>query len=175
MWPRLQVKTEVKALVPGMKCMRDGEMGTEGSDHNRDTSGASPMTLGAVGAVGEWLSTVQDLVRQERERQQSGSARTAGDIDPAETIEKMIAHFEVLGVFVNIDMNEWAAKAAKYIDNIDNLNDADLLTLRKLLSYHRKTGGRNGHYLKIAMNGHLLRLLRRFQGIYREVEDRTLV
>jgi hypothetical protein len=168
------------------------KMTEEGKVDNQEKPSvvAKPMTLSAVGEAGGWLGTIRSSVKQKRERLNGRESDSEGDMLD-NVMAKMLTHFQSLGVFVDLDWEAWENEAARYANDIDTLKDADLLTLRRLITYHGYKGGilpvsedwvsrlhsepLNDYWLDLAMNGHLLRILSRFQNIYAEVANRTLV
>jgi hypothetical protein len=149
--------------------------------HKRNTQ----MTLSQVGVVARWHAELREAVRQER------ASRKDEDYDPRSsmlegTIKKMLTHFEASNVFVDVDVDEVGPSADHLISNPDQLTEADVMTLRKLLSYYLFKSGQpishlgfffehDGYWSKLALDGPLVRILRIFGQIHREISGKTLV
>jgi hypothetical protein len=143
-------------------------------------SAVTAMTLSDVAAVGGWYGEVVSAVKRERENRRLGI--TEPDNFLSGLLEKMLSGLPSTGVFVEFDLEEFAKDARAYAEDIDELRNADLLTLRKLLSYYRHKSGSpfsrsfdSTCWEELAMNGQLLSILRRYQHIYRDTLDRTTV
>lgn len=153
-------------------------MNTQPDKNNEALTGFAPMTLSEAHTVGGWASDIRQAVVNERERRKRGETAELleGQVPLPAAIQKMIEHFESLGVFVPLVDDEWAPEAKVFIDDIDKLRDVDAVTLRRLLSYHKqKADADEGYWNDLAMTGQLTRILMRFENIYREVCERTLV
>lgn len=81
-----------------------------------------------------------------------------------------------MGVYVQFDVEAWANEAKRLSGDADAIGDADLLTLRKLLTYHRHQS-RNPDYpefreldywIDLSLKGDLVAILGRFDAIYQE-------
>lgn len=151
---------------------------------DRPESG-DPMSLSQVRAVADWHDTLRAEVRQEREKRKDESYDPRTGMLEA-TVKKMFANFEALGVFVELDEGAVGTIGSYYRENPDELTEADLPTLRMLLTYYlHKSGqtiggpgyfdGHTGYWSDLATNGPLLRILRIFGQIHREVSAKTIV
>ena len=77
--------------------------------------------------------------------------------------EKVLYDENIVLVF---DWGEWQPEAEKIYNNPDLLENADLETLRKLLTLHiRKERFYSGHLANMIKSGHILNILRRLKEI----------
>lgn len=145
----------------------------------------APMRLTEVGIIARWHGELRDAIRDERARRKEENPE-AFDSMLDGTVKKMLEEFEAIGLFVEVDVSEIGPIGDHYAANPDELTEADLMTLRKLLSYYLIKSGRpinhigffyedDGYWSELALNGPLLRILRIFGQIYREVSARTMV
>lgn len=145
----------------------------------------APMTLTEVGIVARWHGELRDSISQERVLKNEEDSETLTSMLEG-TVKKMLTEFEAIGVFVEVDLSEIRPIGDRYAANPDELTEADLMTLRKLLSYYLIKSGRpinhigffyedDGYWSGLALNGPLLRILRIFGQIYRDVSAKTLV
>ena len=126
--------------------------------------GVAPMTLAQLRVVADWHSKLREAVRQER------ANRKDENYDPRSrmlegTVEQMLTDFEANNVFVDVDVNEVGPSADHYAANPDQLTEADLTTLRTMVSYYVIKGGQpishigffyedNGYWSGLALTGH---------------------
>ena len=77
--------------------------------------------------------------------------------------ERLLYDEKIILVF---DWGEWQPEAEKIYNNPDLLENADLETLRKLLTLHiRKERFYSGHLANMIKSGHILNILRRLKEI----------
>ena len=69
-------------------------------------------------------------------------------------------------IIYSFDWVKWQPEAIEYYDSLDLLKNADLDTLRKLLTVHiRKERFCSGHLAQVIKTGHLLNILKRLNEI----------
>jgi O-acetyl-ADP-ribose deacetylase len=69
-------------------------------------------------------------------------------------------------IVIAFDWGEWQPEAEKIYNNFDLLANADLDTIRKLLTLHiRKERFYSGHLANMIKSGHILNILRRLKEI----------
>ena len=82
------------------------------------------------------------------------------------SLEALAFMHDAAKLMLVFDWPEWKEQARLYIDDPQQLAQADLLTLRKLLTTHLRLDRFNeGHLLQMHENGHLVALLQRLAEI----------
>lgn len=78
------------------------------------------------------------------------------------------------GLIYPFDWPSWLEEAERYMNEIEAVQTADLLTLCKLLTTHvRRDRFYEGHLNHVFRNGHLTAILKRLQGIRDELDATT--
>lgn len=100
--------------------------------------------------------------------------RKPGQFPFTDMSEEAWAFYQALykeGFVVGFDCGKWQDDAKSYVTNPARLGNADLLTIRRLLTLHvRKERFCDGHFAKMIDNGHIPLVLRRLANIRIEMD-----
>lgn len=126
--------------------------------------------------LARWRETV-DLfysnIREEVERKDNA--------DPLFNPGALVSHLSKMFVFlrtdhflIDIDLEKWAADAKRLYENPDEISEANLLTLRSLLSYWELTDDHIGstHFVNLTRNGHIVAVLHRLRELLRAASNK---
>ena len=97
------------------------------------------------------------------------------------TVSVMEITLNRMGIYVEFDVEAWTDEATRLSGDAGQIGNADLLTLRKLLTYHRHQSQDPeypdqrdlGYWIDFALKGELLAILGRFEELYQSaIQDR---
>jgi hypothetical protein len=87
-------------------------------------------------------------------------------------VEQFVAALYAQGLIVKFDWGAWCDSGNVYMEDPEHLAQADLLTLRKLLTAHvRQDRFIEGHLAQMFESGHTAAILPRLQAIRQQMPD----
>jgi len=91
----------------------------------------------------------------------------------APELDQFVSELYNIDFLIQFDWPDWQDEAVRFYQEPDLLEQADLTTIRKLLTLHvRKDRFSNGHLSAMFENGHIQKILRRLKVICTELDSK---